>query len=156
MSTTFTEDVAAVLNTVMPAAERKAKAAGRALAATERSEIARLVRESLGGNHEALEALKVFTGAPATPAKPVAPTITETSDLGRLLLETGRHRSPFFAETSPRTVKEITEDAGIPGATPGLADEIGRMPLVNGDQKFHDLTQAWALQVPFGGQRLNG
>jgi len=153
MSTKFTEDCVAVLNVAMPAAERKAKAAGRVLQPSERAEVARLVRESLGGNHEALEALTVFTGAPATPAK-AAPAINEDSDLGRLLLEAGHRRSPFFAETAPRSGTQIAEDAAIPGATPGVSDEIARMPLNAGDQKFHELTRAWAQTVSFGGSRL--
>ena len=66
MSTQFTEDCVAVLNVAMPKAEARAKAAGRALLATERAEVARLVRESLSGNAQSLEALKVWTGTPVT------------------------------------------------------------------------------------------
>jgi len=142
------------LNEAVPLAKAHAEATGHPLRAADYSEIARLAREWRGGNADALEGLRVWTGAPA--AKPTAPAIGEDTDLGRLLLETAGHRSPFFAETGPRTVKDITEDAGIPGATPGIADEIGRMPVINGDQKFHELTQSWARMVPFGGQRLDG
>jgi hypothetical protein len=155
MSTTFSEDCVAVLNVAMPAAERRAQGEGRVLQASERAEVARLVRESLNGNHESLTALKVWTGAPASsPAKPAAPAVNEATDLGRALLA-GRHRSPFFAETAPRTAAQIAEAAGIDGATPGISDEIGRMPLINGDEKFRELTQSWAKTVSFGGQRLD-
>ena len=153
----FLEDVAAILNVVMPKAEARAKAKGRVLAATERSEVARLVRESVSGNAEALEALKVWVGTPASPAKAAAAAVNEETDLGRALMESGRRStapSPFFSESVARTVKEITEDAGIAGATPGVSDEIGRMPLVNGDERFHELTRSWASQVSFGGQKL--
>ena len=68
----FLEDVAAILNVVMPKAEARAKAKGRVLAANERSEVARLVRESVSGNAEALEALKVWVGMLASPAKAAA------------------------------------------------------------------------------------
>ena len=67
--------------------------------------------------------------------------VNEETDLGRVLMESGRRStapSPFFSESVARTVKEITEDAGIAGATPGVSDEIGRMPLVNGDERFHE------------------
>jgi len=148
------EDVAAVLNVVMPRAEARAKGAGRVLAATERSEVARLVRESLSGNAQALEALKVWIGTPASP-KSTTPAIGEETDLGRALLESGGHRSPFFAETGPRTVKDITEDAGISGATPGVSDEIARMPLINGDERYHELMRSVALRTSFGGRRLD-
>jgi hypothetical protein len=153
MSTKFTEDCVAVLNVVMPKAEARAKFKGRVLAAIERSEIARLVRESLRGNAEALETLQLYTGTPASPAKPAAPVIGETSDLGRALLEAAGHRSPFFAETA-RSGAEIAEDAAIPGATAGIADEIGRMPLISGDATYHELTRNWAMSVPFGGRKL--
>jgi hypothetical protein len=155
MTTQFTADCAAILNAIMPRAEARASLKGRVLAAVERSEIARLVRESLRGSKEALETLQLFTGTPALPARPAAPAITEATDLGAALLEAAGHRSPFFAGTA-RTVKAIAEDASIPGATPGVADEIGRMALVNGDERFHQLTQSWAMKIPFGGTRLDG
>ncbi len=155
MSTQLDKDTAAILNVVMPKAERKAKLAGRLLAAIERSEIAKLVREALRGSRSALETLQLYTGTPALPARPAAPAITEATDLGAALLEAAGHRSPFFAGTA-RTVKAIAEDASIPGATPGVADEIGRMALVNGDERFHQLTQSWAMKIPFGGTRLDG
>jgi hypothetical protein len=154
MTTKFLEDVSSILNVVMPKAEARAKLKGRVLAAIERSEIARLVRESLKGNREALETLQLYAGTPTSPAKP-APAVSETTDLGKALLEAAGHRSPFFAETAARSGAQIAEDASIPGATPGIADEIGRMPLINGDEKFHDLTRAWAMSVPFGGRRLD-
>jgi hypothetical protein len=153
MSTQFDRDVSDILTVIMSKAESRAKAAGRVLAATERSEIARLVRESLSGNTQALQALRVHIGTPAAPAK-AASTVNETTDLGRALLETGRHRSPFFAETAPRTAAQIAEDAAIPGVTPGISDAIGRMPLVDGDAAYHELTRNWALGTSFGGQKL--
>lgn len=155
MSTSFDREVALTLNDLMPRAEARALAAGHPLLATERQAITKLIRESLAGDRESLEKLRPWI-SPATPAKPV-PAITETSDLGQLLMESGRRstaRSPFFSESVARTVKEINEDTGIPGATPGVSDEIGRMPLVNGDERFHELTRSWASQVSFGGQKL--
>jgi hypothetical protein len=154
MSTKFTEDCVAVLNTVMPRAEARAKAAGRALAATERAEIARLVRESLSGNGQALEALKVWTGTPASsPAKPAAPAVNEETNLGAALLEAAGHRSPFF-ETAPRTGSTIAEDA-IPWPAPGISDVIARMPLITGDGSFHELIErTLARSTSFGGTRL--
>jgi hypothetical protein len=112
-----------------------------------------LVRESLRGNHEALETLKIYAGPLPPPAKSAAPAIGETTDLGAALLA-GPHRSPFF-ETAPRSGTEIAEAAGIDGATPGVSDEIARMPLVNGDAAFRDLTRSWAKKISFGGQRLD-
>jgi hypothetical protein len=153
MSTQLDRDVSTVLNAVVPKAEARAKLAGRLLAAIERSEIAKLVREALRGSHEALQTLQLYTGTPALPARPAVPAVGEETDLGRALLA-GRHRSPFFAEAAPRTAAQIAEAAGIEGATPGVADEIGRMPLTNGDERFHNLTRAWARMIPFGGQRL--
>ena len=155
MTTQFTADCAAILNVVMPKAEARASLKGRLLAAIERSDIAHLVRESLRGNREALETLQLYTGTPALPARPAVAVIGETSNLGEALFEAAGHRSPFFAGTA-RTVKAIAEDASIPGATPGVADEIGRMALVNGDERFHQLTQSWAMKIPFGGTRLDG
>jgi hypothetical protein len=155
MSTQFDKDVSGTLSVIMPRAEARAAAAGHPLRATERSEIARLVRESLGGNLQALTALQVWVGAPSPPVKPAAPAVDEETDLGRALLA-GQHRSPFFAETAPRTVKEISEDAGIPGASPGISNEIGHMALIDGDSAFHELARSWAMSVPFGGRRLNG
>ena len=149
----FLEDVSAVLNVAMPAAEAKAKAAGRPLAATERAEAARLVRESLSGNTQALEALKVWTGTLAAPAKPAAAPITE-ADLGHLLLETAGRRSPFFAETGPRTVKEITESAGSFSAeTSRLSDEL---PAFKRDDIFNQAMVDFARTVPFGAKRIDG
>jgi hypothetical protein len=146
----FLEDVAVVLNTVMPRAEARAKGAGRVLAATERSEIARLVRESLSGNAQALEALKVWTGTPA--AKPTTPAIGEDTDLGRALLESGGHRSPFFAETSPRTVKEITESAG--NFSPEVSKLSDQLPAFRRDEIFDQAMVDRARAVSFGGRRL--
>jgi hypothetical protein len=95
----------------------------------------------------------------AEAASRTAAQITEATDLGPSLMESGRRttaRSPFFSESLARTLKEIAEDAAVPGATVGVADEIGRMALVNGDEKYHELTRAWAMSVPFGGRRLDG
>jgi hypothetical protein len=154
MSTQLDRDVSTVLNAVVPRAERKAKLAGRVLAALERSEIARLTRAALRGNVQALESLKIYAGPLPSPAKAAVSTVNEETDLGQALLA-GHRGSPFFAETAPRAA-EVAEDASIPGATQGIADEIGRMPLINGDAKFHDLTRAWAMKIPFGGRRLDG
>jgi len=153
MNEKFLEDVAAVLNVVMPRAEARAKAAGRILAATERSEIARLVRESLSGNAQALEALKAWTGAPVAPAKPAAPAITETSDLGRLLLEMAGRRSPFFAETGPRTAKEITESAGT--FSPEVSKLSDQLPAFKRNDIFNQAMVDFARTVPFGSRRLD-
>ena len=150
MSTKFTEDCVAVLNVVMPKAEARAKLAGRVLAAIERSEVAHLVRESLRGNHEALETLKIYAGPLPSPAKVAVPTVNEETNLGQALLA-GPHRSPFF-ETAPRS-SQITEDAETRFA-PGLSDQIARMPLVDGDSAFHNLTRNFAKTVSFGGRRL--
>jgi hypothetical protein len=156
MSTQFDKDVSNILSTVMPRCEARASLKGRVLAAVERSEIAHLVRESLRGNREALETLQLFTGTPASsPAKPAVSVVNETTNLGEALLA-GRHRSPFFAETAPRSATEIAEDAAIPGATPGISNEIGHMALIDGDNAFHNLTRSWAKTVSFGGRRLNG
>jgi hypothetical protein len=158
MSTKFTKNCAVRVDVVMPLVEAYAKAQGRALRPSDRSEIERLVQEWEGGNLEALEALKVWTGAPVAPAKPAAPAVNEETDLGRALMESGRRstaRSPFFSESVAQTVKEITEDAGIRFA-PGLSDEIARMPLVDGDSAFHTLTRDFAKTVSFGGRRLDG
>jgi hypothetical protein len=155
MSTQLDKDVSAVLSAVMPKAEARAKFKGRVLAAVERSEIARLIRESLRGNHEALETLQLYTGTPAfPPAKPAVPAVNEETNLGKALLS-GHRGSPFFAETAPRSGAEIAEDASIPGVVPGVSDAIARLPLVDGDSTFHELTRAWAMSVPFGGRRLD-
>ncbi len=103
MSTQLDRDVSTVLNAVMPKAEAHAKLAGRLLAALERSEIAKLVRESLRGSREALETLQLYTGTSTSPAKAAAPAVSETTDLGKALLEAAGHRSPFFAETAARS-----------------------------------------------------
>jgi hypothetical protein len=148
----FLEDVAAVLNVAMPAAECKAKAAGRVLQPSERTEVARLVRESLSGNAQALEALKIWTGSPATPAK-AAPAINEDTDLGRALLESAGGRSPFFAETGPRSAKEIIESAGtFSPETSKLADQL---PAFRRDDIFGQAMRDLAQTVPFGGSRLD-
>ena len=154
MSTQFDKDVSNILTAIMPRAERHAKLKGRLLAAVERSEIARLVRESLRGSKEALETLQLYDGSPASPAKAAVPAVNEATNLGEALLA-GHHRSPFFAETAPRAA-EVAEDASIPGVVPGVSDAIARLPLVDGDSAFHRLTRAWAMSVPFGGTRLDG
>jgi hypothetical protein len=154
MSTKFTEDCVAVLNVAMPAAERKAKAAGRVLQPSERAMVAQLVRESLSGNLEALAALQVWTGAPAAPAKPAAPAIGETTDLGRALLEGNGHRSPFFfSKNAPRTAKEIIESAGnFSPETSKLADQL---PAFRRDEIKTQAVLDLARAVSFGGRRLD-
>jgi hypothetical protein len=151
MSTKFTEDCTAILNVVMPKAEARAKLAGRVLAALERSEVAHLVRESLRGNHEALESLQLYTGTPASPAKPAAPAVNEETDLGRALLA-GRHWSPFF-ETAPRSAAQITESAG--NFSPETAKLSDQLPAFKRDEIFGQAMLDFAQTVPFGARRLD-
>jgi hypothetical protein len=186
MTTTekFLEDVAFVLNVAMPKAEARAEAAGRPLLATERSEVARLVRESLSGNAESLDALKVWTGSPAFPAKPAAPVIGEETDLGRALLA-GQHRSPYFAETAPRSAVQITEETDLGRAllesgshrspffaetactaaqiaedAPEFSAETSKLatslPAFQRDEIFGQAMVDFARTVPFGARRLDG
>ncbi len=150
MTTTFTEDRVAVLNVAMRRAEAKAKAAGRVLTPTERSEIARLSGETLGANGvAALEALKVFTGTPVAEVakgpeheKAVkeelvracrvlrlklgrGPTAAEQADLEKTIRE--RWVAPTLTEDDPLAFGHAVQEGRLGGGrSPGLAAPVVR------------------------------
>jgi hypothetical protein len=144
----FLEDVSAVLNTVMPRAEARATAAGHPLRATERAEVARLVRESLSGNHESLEALKIWTGTPVAESakgpgdeKGVKEELVRACRVARLMLGRGptaaeqadlettiRARAvPTLTETGPLAFAHAVMEGRLGAArSPGFAPPVVR------------------------------
>jgi hypothetical protein len=151
MSTSFDREVALTLNEAIPLAKARAEATGHPLRAADYSEIARLAREWRGGNAQALEGLRVWIGAPA--AKSTAPAVGADADLGRLLLETAGHRSPFFVETGPRAAKEIVESAGT--FAPEVAQLATSLPAYQRDEIKNQAVLDLAKTVSFGGRRLD-
>jgi hypothetical protein len=149
MSTSFDREVALTLNDLMPRAEAWAIATGRPL---DRKEFTKLIRESHAGNLESLEKSRAYL-PPVAPAKPATPAINEATDLGRALLETAGRRSPFFAETGPRTVKDITESAGT--FSPEVSKLSDQLPSFKRDDIFNAAMVDFARTVPFGSRRLD-
>ncbi len=148
-TTKFLEDVSVVLNVAMPRAEARAKGAGRVLLATERAEVARLVRECLSGNAQSLEALKAWTGTPAAESakgpeheKAVreelvracqvlrlmqgrGPTAAEQADLEKTIRERAVPRT--LTETGPLAFGHAVMEGRLGAArSPGLAAPVVR------------------------------
>jgi hypothetical protein len=173
MPTKFTEDCVAVLNVAMPAAERKAKAAGRILQPSERAEVARLVRESLSGNANALAALKTWTGTPVAevakgPGHEKAvkeelvracrvlrlmvgrgPTAAEQADLEKTIRE--RWAPRVLTETGPLAFGHAVQEGRLGGGrSPGLAAPVVRTvaQITESAGTFSPETAQLATQLP--------
>jgi hypothetical protein len=172
MSTKFTEDCTAVLNVAMPAAEHKAKATGRVLQASERAEIARLVRESLSGNHDSLEALKAWTGTPVAEAakgpeheKAVKEELVRACRVARLMLgrgPTAAEQADLESAIRARAVSTLTETGPLAFAhavmegrlgavrSPGFAPPVARTvkEITESAGNFSPETSKLATQLP--------
>jgi hypothetical protein len=172
MSTKFTEDCVAVLNVAMPAAERKAKAAGRVLQPSERAEVARLVRESLDGNRDALEALKTWTGTPVAESakgpefekavkeelvrrcqvlrlmKGRGPTAAEQADLEKTIRE--RWVSRALTEAEPLAFGRAVMEGRLGGGrSPGLVASVRTVGQITEDVgDFSAAAAKLATQLP--------
>jgi hypothetical protein len=172
MSTKFSEDCTAVLNVAMPAAERRAQGEGRVLQASERAEVARLVRESLSGNGNALEALKVWTGTPVAeaakgpaPDKAVKEELVRACRVARIMLgrgPTAAEQADLESTIRARAVSTLTETGplafghavqeGRLGAarSPGLAAPVVRTvaQITESAGNFSPETSKLATQLP--------
>jgi hypothetical protein len=173
MSTKFTEDCTAILNVVMPAAERRAQGEGRVLQASERAEVARLVRESLHGNHESLTALKVWTGTPVAEAakgpehdKAVREELVRACRVARIMLGRGptaaeqsdlestiraRAVSPTLAETGPLSFGHAVMEGRLGAVrSPGFAPPVARTvkEITESAGNFSPETSKLATQLP--------